>query len=280
MTTLRLPEMLRKYASGNEFIEVEGRTISEALGAAVGAHPDLGVRLLATDGLLHGHLSLFHQDRHVPREEQAATPVGADDRLDLIINVAGGSDDVRMRGFEHRATVEEALRAALNGVERLAAASVAVGNAAGRVLVGDVISGVNVPSFRRATMDGYAVLADDTYGASAYSPVSLTVVGESLPGSNPNIPVVRGSSMRIMTGAPVPDGQTRCSGLRTPPNETERSRFGLQWRGIGTLAGLAKISRSTTGCWPTGGVFCLRTLACWHRSVTIRSWSSAAHLSG
>jgi molybdopterin molybdotransferase len=206
MPTLRLPEMLRKYASGNEFIEVDGRTATEALRAAVGAHPDLGVRLLATDGLLHAHLSLFHQGRHVPREEQAATAIGADDRLDLLINVSGGADDVRMRGFEHRATVEEALRAALNGFERLGSVSVAVDAAAGRVLVGDVISGVNVPSFRRATMDGYAVLADDTYGASAYSPVSLTVVGESLPGSNPSIPVVRGSSVRIMTGAPLPDG--------------------------------------------------------------------------
>lgn len=206
MTTLRLPEMLRKYASGNEFIEVDGGTVTEAVRAAVGAHPDLGVRLLATDGLLHAHLSLFHQGRHVPREEQAATTVRSDDRLDLIINVAGGADDVRMRGFERRATVEDALRASLNGVERLAPASVPVGDAAGRVLVGDVISGVNVPSFRRATMDGYAVLADDTYGASAYSPVSLTVVGESLPGSTPSIPVTRGSSMRIMTGAPLPDG--------------------------------------------------------------------------
>lgn len=206
MTTLRLPEKLREYAMGKEVIEVNGATVTETLWAAADAHPDLQVRLFNPDGLLRAHLSIFHEGRHVPREEQTATSVEPDERLDLIIHVAGRAEDVRMRGFVHRATVEEALQAAMTDVERLPPESVAVGDVAGRVLVGDVISGVNVPSFRRATMDGYAVLADDTYGASAYSPVTLTVIGESLPGSTARIPVKRGSSMRIMTGAPIPEG--------------------------------------------------------------------------
>lgn len=206
MAILRVPGMLRKYSSGNEFIEVGGATVEQVLAAAAAAHPDLGVRLLDAAGRLHTHLSIFHEGRHVLEEEQTSLPVGPNDRLDVIINVVGGADDVRMRGFEHRATVEEAVQAAVTGVGRLPPVPVPVGSAAGRVLVGHVISEVNVPAFRRATMDGYAVLAGDTYGASAYSPVNLKVVGESMPGSTSNHTVTAGSTVRIMTGAPLPDG--------------------------------------------------------------------------
>ena len=54
--------------------------------------------------------------------------------------------------------------------------------AAGRVLASPVVSGVDVPGFDRATMDGYAVVAASTDGAAAYSPLALTVIGDSMPG--------------------------------------------------------------------------------------------------
>ena len=110
-----------------------------------------------------------------------------------------------MRGFRHRVPVEEARDVALAGVTRLAAETVLLDSCAGRVLVGDVTSGVDVPPFRRATMDGYAVRAEDTFGASAYSPLPLAIVGESLPGTVPAAGLENGSALRIMTGAPVPD---------------------------------------------------------------------------
>ncbi|MDH5372271.1 MAG: molybdopterin molybdotransferase MoeA [Acidimicrobiia bacterium] len=111
-----------------------------------------------------------------------------------------------MRGFRQRATVEEALAAALDGVERLEQEPIGIEQCHGRVLAGDVTSTVNVPAFRRATMDGYAVRAEDTFGASAYNPLRLKVIGVSLPGATPNGSVEHGESMRIMTGAPIPDG--------------------------------------------------------------------------
>lgn len=110
-----------------------------------------------------------------------------------------------MRGFRHRVPVEEACDAALSGVGRLGAEPVSLDTCAGRVLVGDVVSSVDVPPFRRATMDGYAVRAEDTFGASAYSPLQLAIVGESLPGAVPATALDSGCALRIMTGAPVPD---------------------------------------------------------------------------
>lgn len=111
-----------------------------------------------------------------------------------------------MRGFRERSTVEEALTAALDGIGRLPAEAVAVMEAAGRVLAADVESSVDVPGFRRATMDGYAVRAEDTYGASSYNPIPLHVLGSSMPGGETPPEIDRGQCLRIMTGAPVPTG--------------------------------------------------------------------------
>jgi len=118
----------------------------------------------------------------------------------------GPGGDVRMRGFRHRATVEEALAASLDGAAPLPAEEVPLTAAAGRVTAAAVISEVDVPSFARATMDGYAVRAADTFGASAYSPVVLRLDGESMPGQDPAGEVTPGTAQRIMTGAPLPPG--------------------------------------------------------------------------
>jgi molybdopterin molybdotransferase len=115
-------------------------------------------------------------------------------------------DDVRMRGFAHRHTVEAAL-AWLDGqlsprpTERLP-----LRMAAGRVLATPVVSEVEVPGFDRATMDGYAVIAESTEGASSYSRLPLAVIGDSLPGRPFEGSVAAGQAVRIMTGAPLPLG--------------------------------------------------------------------------
>lgn len=118
----------------------------------------------------------------------------------------GTSDDVRMRGFAHRHTVEAALAWLDAQLEPLAAEVVPLRIAAGRVLAASVISGVDVPGFDRATMDGYAVAADSTEGATSYTRLALTVIGDSMPGSPFDGCVSTGEAVRIMTGAPMPRG--------------------------------------------------------------------------
>ena len=204
MVTVRLPDILRKYAAGLEFVPVEASTVGEALRAVVIAHPDTGVRLFDDQGVLRGHLMVFRQGAEVLPAEILTTSVDAGDRIDLLVAVAGGVDDVRMRGFRERATVQEALVAAMKDVGPLASEAVRVTECAGRVLAGDVISEVDVPPFRRATMDGYAVRAEDTYGASPYNPVLLEISGQSMPGTGSPDPIGPGRGCRIMTGAPVP----------------------------------------------------------------------------
>src|SRR5438105_11405300 len=91
--------------------------------------------------------------------------------------------DVRMRGFACRHTVEAA-RAWLDTQLKppFDDELLPLHGAAGRVLARAVISDVDVPGFDRATMDGYALAAASTEGASSYSRVILTVIGDSLPG--------------------------------------------------------------------------------------------------
>src|SRR5262249_34991349 len=93
-----------------------------------------------------------------------------------------GSRDVRMRGFQDRAEVEEVIRLLDQRVRPLPAEHVPVREAWSRVLTQDVIAEVAVPGFDRAAMDGYAVRAEETFGAGPYNPLELRVAGEALPG--------------------------------------------------------------------------------------------------
>jgi molybdopterin molybdotransferase len=111
-----------------------------------------------------------------------------------------------MRGFAQRHTVNAALVWLDAQLYTMPSEIVPLRVAAGRVLAESVISDVDVPGFDRATMDGYAVVAASTEGASAYSPLPLTVIGDSMPGCPFDGFVSAGAAVRIMTGAPMPRG--------------------------------------------------------------------------
>jgi molybdopterin molybdotransferase len=112
-----------------------------------------------------------------------------------------------MRGFSRRQTVDEALAWLDSQLRRpLGAELVALSHAAGRVLSTPVVSGVDVPGFDRAAMDGYAVAARDIEGAAPYNRLTLVVIGDAFPGRPFQGTVGAGEAVRIMTGAPVPSG--------------------------------------------------------------------------
>jgi molybdopterin molybdotransferase len=116
------------------------------------------------------------------------------------------TDDVRMRGFTARHTVAAALEWLDSQLQPLGAEDVPLRLAAGRVLATSVTSEVDVPGFDRATMDGYALLADSTEGATSYNRLALTVLGDSMPGRPFDGAVAAGEAVRVMTGAPMPCG--------------------------------------------------------------------------
>ncbi|NJF25377.1 gephyrin-like molybdotransferase Glp [Thermococcus sp. Bubb.Bath] len=79
-------------------------------------------------------------------------------------------------------------------------------DALGRVLAEDVVSPIDVPPFDRATFDGYAVRAEDTFMASEAEPVRLRVIGEVHAGDFPDFALDAGTCAYISTGAPLPQG--------------------------------------------------------------------------
>ncbi len=100
---------------------------------------------------------------------------------------------------EHRAAV-------LALVGPLPAMTVPVGSALGLVLAHDVVAAVDLPGFENSAMDGYAVRAAELVGAGPGSPVVLPVAGDVAAGDTARHVLHPGQVLRIMTGAPVPEG--------------------------------------------------------------------------
>jgi molybdopterin molybdotransferase len=102
-------------------------------------------------------------------------------------------------------TVEEARAAVLAAISGPTADEVVfLSDAPGRILAEDVMSLTALPPWDNSAMDGYAIRAADVAVASESAPVRLEVIGEVRAGSAAEAEVVRGSAIRIATGAPLP----------------------------------------------------------------------------
>jgi molybdopterin molybdotransferase len=103
-------------------------------------------------------------------------------------------------------TVREASERILANIRPLGVEHVPLDDALGRVLAHDVFSPIEHPPWDNSSMDGYAVRAADVERASDATPVVLPVLETVRAGEQPSRPLVPGSAIRIMTGAPVPTG--------------------------------------------------------------------------
>jgi molybdopterin molybdotransferase len=103
-------------------------------------------------------------------------------------------------------SVDDHLAEALAAITPLPAREVALLDALGRPLAEDVVSEIDLPRFDNSSMDGYAVRAAELTGADQETPVSLPVHGDIPAGHAEVLRLEPGSALRIMTGAPAPDG--------------------------------------------------------------------------
>ena len=102
--------------------------------------------------------------------------------------------------------LEEAVGLITGAVSPLGAETLDLTAVLGRTLAADVAAPVANPPFDRSPLDGYALRAADTAGASRENPVRLTVVDTVYAGGVAAVPVERGQCVRIMTGAMLPKG--------------------------------------------------------------------------
>lgn len=131
--------------------------------------------------------------------------------------------------------VEEALERILSYVRLLDAEERPILEALGQVLAGDIEAPFDIPPLDNTAMDGYAVRAVDTTGASEAAPAELAVIGELAAGYVFEGAVTAGAAVRIMTGAPIPRGADAV----VPFEETDEPE--------GTQFGAFAKSRATVG---------------------------------
>ena len=88
----------------------------------------------------------------------------------------------------------------------LGAEKISLKEAHNRILAEDVKTNLDIPPFHRSTVDGYALKAEDSYGAEENKPIDLNVIGEISVGEYPKIYLKKGEAVEIVTGAPIPSG--------------------------------------------------------------------------
>jgi molybdopterin molybdotransferase len=125
---------------------------------------------------------------------------------DLDTAEFGFAGDTRMKGFRSRTSVEELSAWIENQIKSLPSDEVPLHEAWSRVLAQDIIATEAVPPFDRAAMDGYAVQAESTFGASEYMPTSFQCVGRSRPGLPCDAAAGLAEAVEVATGSPMPSG--------------------------------------------------------------------------
>lgn len=106
----------------------------------------------------------------------------------------------RLKGFEKLTNADEALSIFMRALKpkRLPAERVQLENSLGRVICKDVVAPIDLPSFDRSAVDGYAVQAEDTLQASQFKPKTIRLTRGSTVG--------KGQAKQVWTGNPVPKG--------------------------------------------------------------------------
>ncbi|HSC28135.1 MAG TPA: gephyrin-like molybdotransferase Glp [Vicinamibacterales bacterium] len=112
-----------------------------------------------------------------------------------------------MRPITDTISLEDARRLLLDAAAPIERTErIAIREADGRVIASAAAAELDVPPFDRAAMDGYAVIAEDTFGASQYDPRTFICIEKVYTGQVPMRHVKHGECVEVATGAPLPHG--------------------------------------------------------------------------
>ena len=154
-------------------------------------------------------------------------------------------EDVRLRGFSGRASVEEATAWVDAHGERLGAEAIATREATGRVLAAPVEATVNVPEAARSAEDGYAVRSRETIGAGAYNPLrfSLQPATEPLREAAAAL-VAAGAALPAGADAVLPFSAAQVDGAHLEVTGGVAEGMGVEREGQEVRAGAAPVAAS------------------------------------
>lgn len=115
-------------------------------------------------------------------------------------------EKLRKIGFSKLTKLEDALEQLFSYVSLNPVEEIEISNSLNRILASDIISEMDIPPFDRSAMDGYAIIAEDSFGASPKTSRKVKLIGVIEIGETSNLKINKGECIRISTGAPIPKG--------------------------------------------------------------------------
>lgn len=135
-------------------------------------------------------------------------------------------DKKLLRPFKSLISFNEAQKISLKAVKPISREEkIYVQYALQRVLSEEVVADIAVPPFDRAAMDGYAVLASDTFGSGQFTPKILRIVGSVHAGEVPDKDILQGQCIKIATGAKIPNGADAVVMIEDTEKESEEAKI-------------------------------------------------------
>jgi len=113
---------------------------------------------------------------------------------------------LRKIGFSKLTRLEDALEKLFNTIKSMSNEEIETSMALNRILGENIISGMDAPPFDRAAMDGYAIIAENSFGASPKNPKKIKKIGQIEIGEVSELRLNKGEAIRISTGAAIPEG--------------------------------------------------------------------------
>ena len=145
---------------------------------------------------------------------------------------------MRKEGFGKLASLTEAISVLESIVKKKGCESVLVLESLGRTLGKDVIAPLNVPEFEKSAMDGFAVIAKDTFVASQTKPITMLCTDSITAGVISQKVLEEGTCIEITTGAPVPKGADAV--VMVEHTETESNKITI-YKGLAPGDNIIKI---------------------------------------
>ena len=134
-------------------------------------------------------------------------------------------DRLRKIGFSKLTPIEDALEKLFTHIQLNPIKEIEINNVLNRILAVDIVCDINLPPFDRSAMDGYAIKAEDSFGASTKNSKTIKLVGIIEIGESSILKLHKGEGIRISTGAPIPEGADAV--VKIEDTEIENNRISL-----------------------------------------------------
>ncbi|MHA1932622.1 MAG: hypothetical protein ACW96X_08800, partial [Promethearchaeota archaeon] len=115
-------------------------------------------------------------------------------------------EKLRKIGFSKLTPLEDALKKLFTHIHLNPSEEIEINDALNRILAVDIVCDIDLPPFDRSAMDGYAIKAEASFGASTKNPKIIKLVGIIEIGESTSLSINKDEGIRISTGAPIPEG--------------------------------------------------------------------------